>query len=524
MKTIYKILSVILLISFSACNNEEYFELENPVLDPWLNVTDMDQAPIGAYYALSGNGGSRTIFGGGRLGAELYADGVALAPEGEGYGVNADAEDVYKRTPDFEVALYDNHIFNSAYFAIGNANGPLDFIEENNGNPFPLEDDQENVDRIRGELLFVRAYAYYWLARMYLPAFPDDEKRLPLRLDQANSYEEAIVSDLASANDLYPIIIQDLKDAKDFLPETFNQEIHPSAYADGRATKFAAAALLAKVLFHTGDYDGALAELNYVIDENDGKFDLSEDPIEAFNKTGIDRGKEVIWYYALWAGDGLTTWKHPGRPSWYNATKRNSFDPADNGDRFVRASDSFLEAAGWINPDLSETTEALQDKRYTQLFIRFEDFEDEINPEPRGAYEATRPYVWGWKYYRSDADRSTNIPILRLADMYLLRAIIRANNGDEVGSLSDLNTVRNRAGLMDFTGSGDDLKEAIHLERWKEMAFEGDRLYYLQGLEMDIPEGDRTSGAVPFNSAGLYSEIPDYEIDLNQGYSVATGN
>jgi len=517
----------IILLAFSVlitgCDNDQYFELDRPVQAPWQSLSDFEKAPIGAYYGLSGIDGLQTIFAAGRIAGEVYADGANLAPQEEGFSTGGDVEDMYDRITGMQLSLFDNAVFNSAYFAIGNANGGLDFIEENNGNPFPEANRPDEIDRIKGELLFVRAYAYYWLAKVYAPAYPDDEERLPFRLSQANNLEEAKTSDLASSTDLHEQIVKDLREAQELLPEQYEEGVHPPSYADGRATKFAAAALLGKVLFQMGEHQAALEPLNLVIEESNGILDLSEDPIEAFNKQGVKRGSEVIWYYALWAGDGLggpSNWKHPRRFEWYNGINRYSLNPANNGGRFIRASDSFLEQVGW-QANGKVTGEAMEDKRFSQLFLRFTPSEsgevvaDNIYPEPNGNFATTRDYVWNNRYYRA-GDRSTNLPILRLADMYLLRAIIRAQSGDTDGAISDLNAVRNRAGLGDYSGEMD-LEEAIHQERFKEMAFEGDRLYYLQGLRMDIPAGDRDGSAVPWD-APLYSEIPDYETNVNDAY------
>jgi hypothetical protein len=59
----------------------------------------------------------------------------------------------------------------------------------------------------------------------------------------------------------------------------------------------------------------------------------------------------------------------------------------------------------------------------------------------------TTPMVWGNKYYRGNNGQNTNIPILRLAEMYLTRAIIRFRQVDIGGATSDVNVVRMRAGL-----------------------------------------------------------------------------
>ena len=502
--------AIVLLVSSLACDNEEYFELDRPVEPPWQTLADFEKAPIGAYYALSGNGGNRTIFAHGRMAGELYADGVALAPATAGFELNGDAEQMYGRDTDIPIGIFDDGVYNSGYFAVGFANGALDFIAEKNEQPFAGEGRQDEVNRIKGELHFVRAYAYYWLTRVYMPAYPNDEKRIPFRTTQAKNFDEAITSELASTNDLYALIVEDLRMAKDLLPERYEEGVQDPSYADGRANKFAAAALLSKVLFHMGPdrHSETLAELNFVIDQNGGDYTLEEDPIEAFNKTGVARGSEVLWYYALWAGDGLggsSNWKHPQRFQEYNASNRNASGPETNGSRYVYASNSFLQQAGWENAAGELVPEAMNDKRFTQLFLRLlpsaqtDTLAENSYPEPNGNFNTTETYVWNNRYYRA-GDRITNLPILRLADMYLLRAIIRAQSGDVAGARADLNAVRNRAGIGDFMGTDAELENAIHLERFKEMAFEGDRLYYLQGLRMDIPSGDRGGAAVPLRN------------------------
>lgn len=511
-----------LILATTGCDNDEFFELENPPEFPWQSILEFDKAPTGAYYGLTGNGGGRSIFGHGRIAGEVYADGVQIADPSFGFQPNEDVVQMFQRsTTDAQVPFFDNGVFRSGYFAVGFANGALDFFyaPENDGLPFP-DAGEENNSRIGGELHFIRAYAYYWLVRVYSPAYPDETPRLPFRTSQATNFDEAIESELGSTNQIYEFILEDLQRAKELLPERYIEGVHPTIYADGRANSFAAAALRAKVLFHMGRYDEALTELNYVIDENGGDYNLDEEPIAAWNKSGPERGSEVIWYYALWAGDGLggqRNWKHPSRMADYNAFNREGTGADVNGNRYLPASDHFLQSVGWADGELNETEAATNDLRYRQLYVRFTPEVDSLS-DPRSEFSPTRPYVWGNKYYRG-ARRSTNLPILRLADMLLLRAIIRAELGsdrDTEGARADLNMVRNRAGLEDFAGSDGELADAIHTERFREMAFEGDRLYYLQGIDAEIPA---SAGRPAVDSEeGFYIGIPDFEVEVNLAY------
>ena len=513
---------VAVLIATTGCNNEEFFELENPPEFPWQSILEFEKAPVGAYYGLTGNGGGRSIFGHGVLAGEVYADGVQIADPTFGFQPDEDVVQMFNRnTTDAQVPVFDNGIFRSGYFAVGFANGALDFFyaPENDGLPFP-EGGRENNERIAGELHFIRAYAYYWLVRTYSPAYPDDTPRLPFRTTQATNFDEAIQSELGSTNQIYDFILEDLQRAKELLPQRYVEGVHPTIYADGRANQFAAAALRARVLFHMGRFDEALSELNFVIDENGGDYDLSEEPIAAWNKTGVERGREVIWYYALWAGDGLggaRNWKHPSRMADYNANNRDRSGAEANGDRYLPTSDEFLQSVGWADGNLDETEEARTDLRYQQLFVRFDPATDTL-PDPRTEFVPTRPYVWGDKYYQA-GNRITNVPLLRLADMVLLRAAIRAGLGsaqDTDGARADLNLIRTRAGLPEFAGSDGELTEAITTERFKEMAFEGDRLFYLQAIGADIPASAGRPAAS--STGGYYVGIPDFEVEVNLAY------
>lgn len=66
--------------------------------------------------------------------------------------------------------------------------------------------------------------------------------------------------------------------------------------------------------------------------------------------------------------------------------------------------------------------------------------------------------------------------VWRLADIILLRAECRArlNNDD---AINDLNRIRKRAGIADYSSNEGDLRYAIFKERTRELIFEGQRFY-----------------------------------------------
>lgn len=519
-----------MILVASSCNEDEFFELEYPVEDPWQTPTDFEKAAIGVYYAMTGNGGNGSLFANRRIPSVAISDEGVFVFEAGG---DADVQSMYNRVSETELGLMNN-VFNAAYFVIGTANAGLELFE-NTDNPFPnFPKELPNVIRIRGELHFGRAFAYWSLAKSYCPPYEpngaNDARILPKRLRLPGNIEEANNSELFTTQEVYEQVIADLLEAKEYLPLEFDASIHHPSYQEGRVTRYGAAAMLARVYFQMGKTTEALAELNYVIDQNDGRFDLSEEPIEAWNKiTTNEKGKETIWFYQQADGDGITNngWKDIRRLEYLDFNRRQDDGPNSNSSvRTLAVSRTFLEAMGWIDDDGNETEAALNDLRYTQLFRRVPGGTDprftDINA---GQLDGTGTLVWPDKYYQGSNRDQTSLPVLRLSEMYLTRAIILFNNSDLQGAADDLNAVRSRAWDEATAGvayspvtAAEITAEMIHNERMIEMAFEGDRAHYLQAQQIDIPNGDRGPGAIAWNDPGLWFPIREREKEINNAF------
>jgi hypothetical protein len=100
--------------------------------------------------------------------------------------------------------------------------------------------------------------------------------------------------------------------------------------------------------------------------------------------------------------------------------------------------------------------------------------------------------------------------MIRLAEMYLDKAIILFNSGDKTGAASALKVIRDRAGLPDISATAI-TEEDIHKERAKEMIYEGDWLHYLQCQRKDIP-GTTT---LKWNDSSLVLPVPLEERTYN---------
>jgi len=515
-----KIISgIFLVLLFTTCSNEDFFELTNPPEFPWLNMDELERGVV-APYNLTFSSQWGNYFGNDRLLFECMSDAVYLLPN-----TSADIpfQEMYGRTTEVQINKTDGG-FQDSYKTITHANSVLDFLEANDFQPFPNPSnaDLENLRRIQGEMLFMRAYAYFYLTRRHcpVPGSPifTSEEILPLRLTTPLSAEAANEAEYVTTDVIYNQIISDLQQAKELLPEQYIAGLHHISYQQGRATRYAAAAMLARVLFQMGDVDKALPELDYVIS---GPFDLSEDPIEAFNKDYAEDGLEVIWASSNHDRIIATTNKVPTSMNYsdYRVTNggRGEYHKRCTWNQFPM-SHAILQQIGWMDENLGETEDALQDKRYQQLYWRLEGNPGTTAADPT-EYEMQYPHVkdpmvWGDKYYRGTDGQFTNVPIIRLPEMLLTRAIIRFRKGDIAGAAEDVNAVRSRAGLEPLvTVTAQD----IHHERIKELAFEGDRLHYLQALQLPIPAGDRDEEVIEYPYENLYWKLPQSELDFKEG-------
>jgi len=113
-----------------------------------------------------------------------------------------------------------------------------------------------------------------------------------------------------------------------------------------------------------------------------------------------------------------------------------------------------------------------------------------------------------------------NIKVIRLAEIYLIRAEARANLGtNNTGAQQDLNMVRLRAlsTAAPVTDIGQELKDKIMLERRLELCFEGQRLWDLMRTKKDIVRIQCTAVKclIPYGDKTNVLPIPQVETDTN---------
>lgn len=310
----------------------------------------------------------------------------------------------------------------------------------------------------RGEALFLRALNYHNLVRWFggVPLVTEPDWAVG---ESANSFKER-----STQAQVYALIEQDLATAIPLLP---------TSSAEHRATRWAARALLARVYLDQGKHAQARDQATSVI--NSGAFELTR-PFS--NLWAVENSGEVIFavQYSVTDANNLAFW----------------FFPSIFGGRRGFAPTADLASAYMAEDDT-------------------ERFEATI-----GYYQSgTRRY--GIKYFRI-ATGEDNVIVLRLAEMYLIRAEANARLGaDPATVLADINVVRERAEVAPLTlddvdgGTTDALLQAVLDERRLEFAMEGHRFFDLRRIL-------GTAGAAEFLDVEpfrLLFPIPQSERDAN---------
>lgn len=267
-------------------------------------------------------------------------------------------------------------------------------------------------------------------------------------------------------DEVYAQLINDLNFAADNLP---------AGGPKTRTSKYAAMALLSRVLLYSENYEQAAMVASEVIDNGD--YTLLENYAEIFSEEETGESIFEIAFTAL----------ERNRIAEYN------FPRSLNGRREVKPAEDLLEA-------------------YEENDERF---------EASIGFEATEAYAIKYDDISIGAE---NFIVLRLAEMYLIRAEANAKgaapNPNEIKS--DLNEIRSRAGLPALTTNNvTQLIAAIERERRVEFAFEGHRWFDLtrtnraEAVLPDVTNNNQTLFPIPFDEIQTNN---DPDMVQNPGY------
>jgi tetratricopeptide (TPR) repeat protein len=321
-------------------------------------------------------------------------------------------------------------------------------------------------DQYEGEALFIRGILHFELVRFFAKpwgATPNND-HLGVVIRTEGFLNEAPAAPRSTVKQVYDQVIADLTAASEKLPK-----------ANGdRVNRYAAFAFLSRVYLQQSNYALARDAADSVIKSN--RYAMNPDIMQPFTE---DNAREVIWEI--------------------EQDVQNNAGDANDG------------LATFYSYDLRG--ELLVD----------EAFYNSYNPADK------RKALW---YYEEDevlftskwSSASQNLPVVRLAEMYLTRAECNERLGTAVGATpaDDLAMVRNPA-RVNLTPIDNPDVDDILLERWHELAFEGVRIHDIKRTNGTIIRYNNDGVELKrflWDSNDLVFPIPAQEVSASSGIIV----
>jgi starch-binding outer membrane protein, SusD/RagB family len=325
-----------------------------------------------------------------------------------------------------------------------------------------IEGAEATKNDFMGQAYFVRALAYFDLARFWggIPGAYEDDGGVVVKLTPSLVISESDYAPRATLAATYQQVEADLLEALNLLPETrMNGQQMDNLQTRARATKATARALLARYYLYTRNWAQAESYATAVI--NDNRFRLV--PFESIFR---NRNTEESVFELQFNNNDVS-----GLRNWYYPTS--------------------LSGRGGV---------ALHNETYQEMIADPNDVRGQLT-----ARNATTNVYYTTKW--NTPGNADNIAVIRIAEMYLIRAEARAQVGtDLTGAQTDLNAIRNRAGLGNTAAATQpELLDAILAERKLEFIGEGHRWFDLirAGKAMTVLSNvKRTRGSQPSYSIG----------------------
>jgi len=355
-----------------------------------------------------------------------------------------------------------------------------------------LDDALKN--RVLGEAHFLRALYYFNLVRFFggvpkitAPQQPGDDIR-PTRAPASDIYNDIIIPDLDSAMTLLP-------PRESYGPEDA-----------GRASKGSATGLLAEVYLTLGqwqqvvDLADQVEALGYTLNPN---YEWNFDPAH-------ENSPESLFEVQYSGKTSFDFWSDQNQSAWHSA--------------FMGPRNSGLVAGGygWNQPTQEFVDSYEPGDLRKDVTILYEGGPDFDGQPYKASYSTTGYNVRKFLVPKSVAgtfdDDPLNFPVLRFAEVLLMKAEALNELGRTAEAEAPLNQVRRRAGLPDITGlSQADFRNAVLHERRMELAFEGKRWFDLVRVNGGQYGLDflHSIGKVNANANRLLFPIPQSEIDAN---------
>ncbi len=460
----------------------------------YQNQTDAIQATNSAYAQLQQDG----LYGHSLWAMDIMADNSFVGGGGAADGIEFQQLDNYTIPTSNPVITA---LFQRCYLGIGACNQVLLHV------PDIKTIDPAIQSRSLGEAAFLRALYYFYLVRSY--------GDVPLVLTPAASPAEAASVTRTPMADVYAQIEKDLKDAITKLPASYTGDDL------GRATNLAAMGLLAKVYLTENKMPEAATQAQATITaaKAAGKALWANygDNFKLENENGQESLFEVQYK------SGLNAYTTDGPGSAINEFWGARFY-TDNSTPALAALGYVVSGGGYgfniPEKEFIDGYEAGDLRKGPTVFVPGDKYPlgqtqpAKLEGDPNG-YNVRKYFVG-----RASTiwDSPLNVPVLRLAEVYLILAEAAAASGKTADALTALNVVRTRAGLPNAGA----VNQAVVLkERRYELAFEMDRWFDLKRTKTLTNNPNLLAkGIKPYNDL---LPIPQSERDINPGLAQNPG-
>lgn len=441
----YKIYLFISLITLVAC--EDFLEIEPETTlstaNFYENQTDFEQALVGAYAPL------QPLYEEDWQINEMRSDNTHFIFDIANRGTQAD-EDLATFTVETNNLSLLNKWTND-YLIISRANPIINQIDD-------AGIDEDARASIRGQALFLRAFAYFDLVKTF--------GGVPLITSIPASYEETF-STRATAAEIYDQIITDASEAASLLAPSAG---HPA----GRVSAGAARTLLADVYMTLERWSDAEQALTPVLSMG---YSLLPNYGEIFSPSNEGNAEMLfeVAYVDNTSQPLFSEFPYSFLPELDDPSVITGVGPAQRN------------VGGSFNiptPDLLARYEA-GDERLPVSVAYY------TGPSPMvGVTYDQTPYIHKFQHPHSiPGQTGQNFPVYRYAEVLLMMAEIVNEQNRSGEALTYLNQVRNRAGLADETSTDQaTLREAIMTENQIELAFENKRWHDLvrKGMAVSV--------------------------------------
>ena len=333
------------------------------------------------------------------------------ADELENYSSEPVPREFYENAIKTNNTAIENAFWDPAYRYIYAANAVLEGLDRSPGVTAATK------KQLQGEVLFIRAFCHFYLVNLF-GAVP--------YLD-STAYEDNIVRSRMSVQTVYERIIKDLQAAQAKL------SVEYARVERVRPNKWAATALLARAYLYAGKWKEAEAQATAIIEQS------AAYQLDSLNGVFLKNSKETIWQLMPNNSEAGNTWE---------------------GSNFI------LNAV----PSTGESNAAILSQ---QLLKAFENGDQRRRAwvDSIASADSSRLYYFPYKYkIQNSTDLQEYSMVLRLAEQYLIRAEARAQQGKIDGARTDLDMIRQRAGLPATTANSRSvLLNAIAHERQVEL-------------------------------------------------------